>query len=316
MPRHSNNADVAKRVSYPVAIAELMSRDPLFRELCTTVREATNAAGKDEVRANQIASLQQNLFTKYGGAVNVHVPNPPVEAQIKFLLSDYEKTRAMSYTLSMVTFASGSWGPEAARRIPNVFFPDPGRDQVPAMYVRVDLSRTTLWDLDSLAANFKEILRNALGLSRETGVPSDPRELAFLKTVRQDVFYRDLRRYDLHIEHRLTYRLIGLLETHGRTTQPNASLSSHRVGQLIRTESSVSNSVRRIYEAIHREKYRYQSAQLESRTDLEAPYHCPEHGTGCPLSCPKLKQFEARFNKTFRTVSLISRPAKYHPELE
>lgn len=247
--------------------------------------------------------------------MNVHVPSP-VEAQIKFVLSDFEKTRAMSYTLSTVSFASGSWGPERVPRVPNVFFPDPKQDQVPALYVRVDLSRTTLWDLDKLATDFKEILRTALDLSRETGVLSDPRELAFLKTVRQDVFYRDLRRYDLHVKHRLPYRLIGLYEAHGRTTPPDASLSSHRVGKPIQTESGVSDSVRRIYEAIHRVKYSAKSAQPESRADFEAPYDCPDHGTGCPLSCPEVKKFEARFNKAFRTVSLISRPAKYHPDLE
>lgn len=316
MSRRSNNSDASKRVSFPVAIAELMSRDPLFTELCTTVKAAATAAGKDEERANQIATLQQNLSNKYSGAVNVHVPSPPVEAQIKFVLSDFDRSRAMSYTLSTVSFASGSWGPERVQRIPNVFFHDPKQDQVPALYVRVDLSRTTLWDLDKLAADFKETLRNTLDLSRETGVLSDPRELAFLKTVRQDVFYRDLRRYDLHVKSGLTYRLIGFLETHGQKTPPDVSLSSHCVGKPIPTESSVSNSVQRIYEAIHRVKYSAKSVQLERRTDLEKPYHCPDHGTGCPLSCPELKQFEARFNKTFRTVSLISRPAKYHPDLE
>lgn len=76
MPPRSKLPDVAKRVSYPVAIAELMARDPLFTELCTAVRAATTATGKDEVRANQIAKLQQNLSNKYSGAVNVHVPSP------------------------------------------------------------------------------------------------------------------------------------------------------------------------------------------------------------------------------------------------
>lgn len=310
MARHSNNADVSKRVSYPVAIAELIARDPLFTELASMVRETAAATGKEELRANKIDGLKQNLFNKYGGAVHVHVPDPPNEAQISFVLSDFEKARAMSYTLSTVSFASGSFGPERAQRIPHVFFPAPERDQVPATYVRVDLSRITLWDLDTLATDFKEILRNTLALARGTGAQSDPRELAFLKTVRQDVFYRDLKRYDLHIKHGLTYRLIGFLETRGRTTPPDASLSSHRVGTMIPTESSVSDSVQRIYEAIHRVRYNAKSKQLEEGIDVERQYHCEDHGTNCPNSCPQVKQFEAWFNKKFRSVPLIARPAR------
>lgn len=306
MSRRSNHVS-APRVSHPNAIAELIARDPLFTELRTTVREASTSQGEDKLQASKIAGLQQNLFNKYGGAVHVDVPNPPDESTIRFSLSDFEKTRAISYTLSTVSFADGSWGPEKAIRVPNVFFPDPGRDPVPAIYVRVDLSRTTLWDLERLAADFKEVLRYALAQSRGTGAPSDPSELAFLKTVRQDVFYRDLKRYDLHINHHLTYRLIGFLEAHGHKSPPDQSLSSHRVGEPISTESSVSDSVRRIYAAIHRVKYSGKSKQLEERTKTQEQYHCPNHGELCPASCPQVKQFASWFNKNFRPISLITR---------
>ncbi len=285
-----------------------MARDPLFTELRTTVREASTAQDDDRLLVSKIAALQRKLSDKYGGAVHVDVPNPPIESEIRFLLSDFNKNRAMSYTLSTVTFADGSWSPEKAQRISNLFLPHPGGDLTPAIYVRVDLSRTTLWDLDRLATDFKEVLRNALAQYRKTGTPSDPSELAFLKTVRKDVFYRDLKRYDLHINHRLPYRLIGFLELHGRTP-PDASLSSHRVGKTVSTESSVSDSVRRIYAAIHRVKYRWKSTQPEKRTESERPYHCPNHDRQlCPASCPELKKFEAWFNKTHRPISLITRP--------
>jgi len=308
MPRRSGASDLSKRVSYSVAIAELMSRDPLFTELSTTVTQPPATPGGEEPTI-RIPDLQRKLHEKYGRAVWVHVPIPSTGEQITFRLSDFEKNRAMEYTLSTITFAAGSVGPERAKR--SVFFPNPSLDRAPALYVRVDLSRITLWDLNRVAADFNEVLRNALRQSADLGAPSDPRELAFLKTVRPDVFYRDLRRYDLHVKHGATYRLIGLLETHGGTIPPDTPLSQHRVGKPISSESTVSDSVRRIYQAIHRVRYTGKSRQLDGQDEQTRQYHCPEHGTNCPALCPQVKEFQAWFNKTFRPVSLTPRPTRY-----
>jgi hypothetical protein len=103
-----------------------------------------------------------------------------------------------------------------------------------------------------------------------------------------------VRRYDLHLGHRLSYRLIAALalEGKGRRGQPIPdSPRPQRVGHPMKAESSVEESVKQIYRAIHRTPYRARSGQpLLDRPEAVEPYSCslPGHrgGPGCDEQCP------------------------------
>jgi len=122
-------------------------------------------------------------------------------------------------------------------------------------------------------------------------------ELAFLNHVRREDFELDLRRYDLHREHGLSYRLIALLESQQK--RGSAVPRQRVVGNKVRGESEVAKSVGRIYEAINRERYTARRRRLDQPAAGFPPFSCPDHpGNNCTVDCEHWQAYWKRVQPT------------------
>jgi hypothetical protein len=180
--------------------------------------------------------------------------------------------------------------------------------------VEVKLDRVSEWDLDYLAGQFKESLRDVLESLRphhkgrggeddsEAGGAArrDSPELAFLRRVRPEIFKRDLRRYDLHMAHGLSFRLIALLESEGMANgEPREIPRQHLVRRKVRGESSVEDSVHRIYQAIYREPYSARRRRLDHPGQGASFFACPDHpGDTCDTDCRYLQDWLKKVEPT------------------
>ncbi len=298
-----------RRMPRSLAMALLLGRDPLFREWSDRLSEIRGTPKEMEAQLGSKMKMLRKTLHKNYPAIKLIFLEQSNEKQGKFVvaLENEKRCGPLRYTSNVTTFASGSSEITQGDAVHPWQFPGPmNANAPPAIFFQIDLSRVTIWDLQRLARDFKRILRASLLGSDKSllGWPaSEPKELAFLRTVGSDFFYRDLQRYDLHIKHGLTYRLIALLEVEGKANNLDQIPRQRRVGKKIPVESSISDSVQRIYQAIYRKKYNSKRRRLDTPAVGMEPYHCPTHseatpGRGCPRSCSHLKTWWSKVQPT------------------
>jgi len=200
----------------------------------------------------------------------------------------------------------------------------------PTLAMAVDLSEICLRDLDRLARRFKDLIRKALDFKTRNEWarkalpeihPTGPRELAFLRTVSERQFAKDLRRYDLHMVHGLPFRVIGLHERAEKAGRPvPLNRLPRTVGDSVKGESSVRASVNRIFRAIYRRPYAARRRRLDHPALGIQPFTCPDHGQGCnSLACKHLQDWWRRVrptlpsDKTGLGPSLLGRSRRISP---
>lgn len=268
------------RVHTCVAMAELACRDPLYFELCNPTSESP----PDYIFRNQLEG-------KY--------PFIEVTSQNSFRLRE-------AWALPL-RYMENSFSLSAAAMARQTF-PNPHtHSESPSLFLQVVLSGISHWDIERLAKQFKAILRVSLKnhhdqYSNFGTFPSSrvSKELKFIHTVTAANFARDLRRYDLHIFHGLTFRLIALFEEQLEKGQKESSDIPYqqKVGKQVRSESGVGDSIHRIYLAIHREKYKAKRRRIDTPARGIEPYKCPTHGSECSPKCAYLKKWIKRVSPT------------------
>lgn len=282
------------RVHPCVAMAELACRDPLYFELCNPTSESP----PDYIFRNQLEG-------KY--------PFIEVTSQNSFRLRE-AWALPLRYMENSFSLSAAAMDRQA--------FPNPHTySESPSLFLQVVLSGISLWDIERLATDFKAILRASLKKCHDQGpisvtFPSArvPNALKFIRTVTSYNFHRDLRRYDLHMSHGLTFRLIALFEEQVEKGQKESSdvPDQQKVGKQVRSESGVGDSIHRIYLAIHREKYKAKRRRIDTPARGIETYKCPTHGSECSLNCPYLKKWIKRVlptlpsDKTGQSVPTIS----------
>jgi hypothetical protein len=284
-----------------------VNRDPLCWELYDCVSEIRRTPEKKNGQlAITMKALQETLHKKYPAITPIFLGQSKENmGELAWLVENEKRDSALRYTVNYILFASGSFETTQDQAILQGLFPSPNNPgNPPSVFFQIDLSKVTLWDLEILARDFKRILRKCLrGYLKPDAsrLFSQPKELAFIRTVRADIFYRDLSRYDLHIKHGLTYRLIALLEAEGKTESLEKIPRQRLVKKPIPAESSVGDSVQRIFRAIHRKKYNSKRRRLDSPAVGIKPYNCPSHGDKCLDSCSFLKEWKSRVYATLQT---------------
>lgn len=273
---------------------ELMKKDPRGRKLTQIlVRLHFQAPSPQEVArlSNQAKVLKRRLAADYGFK-GIYVPPPEFLRLLQKCggrPEDYGEHLWAPYGKPSLIFARGT-----GSRID----------------VRIDLTRTTIWDLESIVSAVKRCLRQRLkDLPLEVKRKVAP--LEFVRTIRPSNFWRDLRRYDRHVGGGLSFRQIAALEVQERTGQAVADqLQPRRIGWPVRGEDSVERSVRTIYEAIHGTRYRARRRRLDSPAVGVDAYNCPEHGSECSKTCRYLRNWLARVRPTLPSDNTGMSPGK------
>ncbi len=162
------------------------------------------------------------------------------------------------------------------KRIPWRPSPTPvllSRTDPPTLGVAVYLTEITKKDLERLARWFKARVRECLNALPKGRVAALVPELEFLRTVTERQFFKDLRRYDLHMERKLSFRKIAVCEKaiedakkRGRALTVDDCLKEMpgSVSGRPQRESSVRASVHRIFEAIYRRRYQATRPQMDT----------------------------------------------------
>jgi len=170
--------------------------------------------------------------------------------------------------------------------------------------ITVHLDRMGSKNLGRLARAFKQAIRKGVK-ARSDIVEKRLAPLTFLRTISVGgglfrKFLRDLRRYDLHMAHGLSFRLIAALEADERRgIRFPKDVVPRRVGAPVRGADSVEASVQRIYEAIHRKHYRARRRRLDAPAEGVDSFSCPNHGRECAdLSCGYLKLWYEKVRPT------------------
>jgi hypothetical protein len=251
-----------RRIDFWAAVGELLPRDPQYRRL-------VGSPLKDQQDARRMSQFSEELREKWG--CTVKRSHGPGEIVVEICLGDHwtrdRIAGALSYEANFHTFAEGTAG--WARRLQR-----PTSNRTPLATFQVDLSGITLWDLDKISKEFRRALRSFLR-SRPAWSGAVPPQLAFLQTVRTEQFFKDLRRYDLYMEQRLSCRKIAAFEKaideareKGRTLTVDDCLKvmPGPVSGSAQRESSVRASVKRIFEAIYRRTFRARRSEMDTTT--------------------------------------------------
>ena len=134
------------------------------------------------------------------------------------------------------------------------------------------------------------------------GFPADaPPELAKLLRCNGKTFEKYIRWYDLKMRG-LTFRMIARIEHSFKETKEKEVTYQRELarnkktpitGGRVKGESTVRRGFDLVYVSIHREK----PPQKETDIPTQDKYNCPDHGTGCPRSCPTLIKFKQEFDR-------------------
>lgn len=291
---------------YACAIAELMTRDPIFDKWKTSMqlKKGKNFSKQEN---EKISQLERELYHKYPRVGAFGRVKTKEGHTLQFRIStDSTSFHALNIANNFTDHAGCSLNPldglfNYQQSVIETFV----AKSTPQLLFSVDLTRISLWDLAKLSMEFKKVLRHYLKnrppLSDET--TTDPPELIFLRTVRPELFERDLRRFDLHFLCALSYRLIAQLEGSDEALAANTAHRQRVVGQKIPAESSVASSVQRIYRAINRKEYKAKRRRLDSPAEGILLYACPSHGNDCSSDCPYLKEWKFRVFPTLPSDS-------------
>ena len=264
--------------------AELMQRDPLGQELTRLLANPPSDPWDDDWWDKR-QDIEGELRRKYATGPLVAILDKPGEFGVAGLERPWTARR--------------NWGGDLWHKKqwliqgPGQSVPRPG--ELPTLTITLDLSRMTEWDLDRVARDLKKVIRLALKNCPRVA-SSDPPELAFLRTTTEMNFARDLGRYDRHMAQGLNYRLIAALETSNKPTPD--SREHPRVGLPVARESSVEESVKRIYWAIRRKPYRARRRRIDTPAQGIEPYSCSREGHAkgqtCDKACPTWIAYKER----------------------
>lgn len=288
-----------------------MQRDPLGRELTDCLLkmnlEPPEGPEREEI-STRSDKLRSDLAKKYA-VPDIYVLDPKHFRTLQAHQVSRDQIQAIAWTpvgLEAPIKVAKNWGdtiievqapgPAKVRRVAR-----PPAKEPPTLSITINLAQVTQWDLDRLAKQIKGAVREGLKALPDD-FRRDPSPLGFLRTVSERQFSKDLRRYDLHMTHGLSFRLIALLEKlekRGKTLPEKAR--SRPVRMNVPGESAVREAVARIYQAIYRKLYRARRRRLDAPAEGVSPYHCPEHGNGCSLQCKHLKEWWKRVQRTLPT---------------
>ncbi len=171
-----------------------------------------------------------------------------------------------------------------------VMLPHPPKPDPPWVHgFTVNLEGAKISHLSRHAHRFKTGLKGALGNLATHTLP-DPKELLFLRTVTEKNFLKDLKRYDRHVTRGLPCRHIAWLESQEKKGKGIPEKPPHRViRHKVREESSVLDSVQRIFLAIHRKPYRVRDRRRDTPAIGVELYQCPQHGSKCLGTLTRIK---------------------------
>ncbi len=294
------SAPKSARLSPSEMKMELMSRDPLWREL-VKIFEASEEPEDDWKPGGRVDQLRQTLERKYQLPCRTvsprHVGKSP---ELIILDEDSPKAKAdwwiPGFSIPPIRTTIAHFEGLLIQRIrPS---PHCEKSETPRFLVEVDLGRVGAWDLSYLVDEFRERLRAALKNFKK-GWKEIP-ELGAFRYVNTEIFHSDLRRYDLHITHGLSFRLIGLVESLERQGK-DVPKRQRRVGHKVPAESSVGGSVHRIYRAIYRKRYNAKRRRLDHSAEGFEPYSCPNHGNRCGRNCQYMQDWWRRVQPTLPT---------------
>ena len=274
---------------------ELLHRDPDWREV-----EAIKASKKrhgDRGPGGRLDLLKERLEHKYGIYWIGSTRNVRTSPHLKhFTPNEYaEQDGFLIPYLPLIRkiVVAGNRSIVLPRFHPSPRAPRPR--ETPRLLVELDLERIGVWDLAYLTNKFREFVRGAL---KKWKKGKGPPAVAPFRYVRLRTFRRDLRRYDLHMTHGLSFRLIAfteLLERRGKKVPENL----RRVRRPVREESGVARSVHRIYRAIYGKPYNAKRRRLDHPAQGFGPYHCPDHPRNCcDWSCKHLRDWMKRIKPT------------------
>jgi len=136
--------------------------------------------------------------------------------------------------------------------------------------------------------------------------PSDEYpELAFLYSLSERIFKNYLEWYDIHIQERLSFKLIARYDQVKKTNPQGAheqleKFKAKKVvwGKPIRGEDKIEKGIKLIYSAIHRAAYSRKA--IASNEPIIEQYNCSTHGVSCPISCKNYKEWLGKFNRLYR----------------
>ena len=199
-------------------------------------------------------------------------------------------------------------------------------DGIPAFVnIRVPVNQMKIWGLDDIMNVLGRIVREAIENcpSKEEApnmMTTIPPQREFLMHARPPVFKKDLLRYKLYTKKYLNFREIAFWEAQkdrGVKCFTRDLPSKIKISQT--KETSVYESVKRIYEAIHLKPFpRSRRRRLDAPAEGISEYVCLVH-TGsliCPESCPSLKRWVNEIERTLPTEASGSGPPPESPEPE
>lgn len=287
-------------------LKELMLRDPLVLEYLEKSKQhmESNSELKEGSRVldlpEDLRGLRAKVFKKWNSRLLEGLASTDSDFSVQKIIPPISELARGKQEMSFPNF------PEQPQQA-SVFFENPGH-----LYIDIDCSvldkkdakyvKNAIWEL--VTSHLESRLPTS-AKGRETGKrkpasPSgDPPELAAIYHMREDVFRKYLKWYDIHKKERLTFRLMAVVENIRKENASEAERCLNtfihkkvRWGSPVKGEDRIEKAVQQIYSAIHRTPYTQQA--IEPAIDR---YNCPEHGNECPTSCTYYKEWLGRFNR-------------------
>lgn len=185
-------------------------------------------------------------------------------------------------------------------------------DVFPAMrdhiYLDVDLSTLDAHDEKIVKNEVWRIVQARLFQKRKTlkgtkpaRPQDDPPELGFVYHIKEPVFRNYLRWYDIHIQEKVSFRLMAKIESFRKENVEaydewldRARTARIKIGCTIKGEDRVEKGVKLLWAAIHREPY--SSGKVEPVVE---EWSCPQHGKNYDGNCRYCKSLYDRFDRVY-----------------
>jgi len=172
--------------------------------------------------------------------------------------------------------------------------------------LQIPLTPTTVRGFDEMVEAIRGVLRDAMkNCPTHKEAPNlvsiIPPQREFLLNVTNAVLKVDIRRYRMYMKQKLNFRQIAYWEDNNTQKRPlKLSEIPERISGKIKKESAVSESVKRIYEAIYLTRFTgSRRRKLDSKASPADVYHCPDHpDRSCPLTCNHLTKWMRKIEVT------------------
>ncbi|MFO0752972.1 MAG: hypothetical protein U0411_06570 [Thermodesulfovibrionales bacterium] len=160
--------------------------------------------------------------------------------------------------------------------------------------ILINASRLNYQDAKEIKKRIWEFVEKRLTKGKDTSPEHEYLECAFLYSTKESTFKNYLRWYDLHVNEKISIRLIAHIESNpGKAIETLQRLNHGKIkwGLTIAGEDKIQKGVAKVFKAIHRKDY--------TKEDVMEEYNCPSHGSNCPQKCSYLKEWEGKFNRLF-----------------